>query len=190
MRKRLVSATAIIFLFLNGLKYKLQMVLKLYPELIWKHNCENVLKRKTLQLFRNLVIIEKLLANEWHGLAYNNDTLYEWLTNKPPLITFTGLLGQTKTVSPNRSSPKDLIENDEEVDVEQWSDHEDSKKPEKSESPSPTPKKKKKEDKPKFLKPKCNAEELLHVDCYLETKELWDKFNELGTEMIITKTGR
>ena len=83
-----------------------------------------------------------------------------------------------------------MIENDEEVDVEQWSDNEDSKKPEKSESPSPTPKKKRKEDKPKFLKPKCNSEELMHVDCYLETKELWDKFNELGTEMIITKTGR
>lgn len=26
--------------------------------------------------------------------------------------------------------------------------------------------------------------------CHLETKDLWDKFNELGTEMIITKTGR
>ncbi|XP_041377030.1 T-box transcription factor TBX20-like isoform X2 [Gigantopelta aegis] len=26
--------------------------------------------------------------------------------------------------------------------------------------------------------------------CRLETKELWDKFHELGTEMIITKTGR
>ena len=97
-------------------------------------------------------------------------------------------------------SPKEPLE--EEVDVEQWSDSEDQKK-----SPAPTselsdhknhetsassepPKKKKKEDKPKFLKPKCNSEELLHVDCYLETKELWDKFNELGTEMIITKTGR
>ena len=51
-------------------------------------------------------------------------------------------------------------------------------------------KKQKKEEKPKFLKPKCNSEELLGIDCYLETKELWDKFNELGTEMIITKTGR
>ena len=102
----------------------------------------------------------------------------------------TGLLGQTKTVSLNRSSPKHLIDHDEEVDVEQWSDNEDSKKPEKSEIEPSTPKKKRKEDKPKFLKPKCNAEELLNVDCYLETKELWDKFNELGTEMIITKTGR
>lgn len=40
------------------------------------------------------------------------------------------------------------------------------------------------------VKPKCNCEQLQHVDCHLETKELWDKFNELGTEMIITKTGR
>ncbi|KAF7258259.1 hypothetical protein EG68_04714 [Paragonimus skrjabini miyazakii] len=28
------------------------------------------------------------------------------------------------------------------------------------------------------------------VNCYLETKELWEKFSELGTEMIITKSGR
>lgn len=42
------------------------------------------------------------------------------------------------------------------------------------------------------VKPKitCNCEELLTVDCHLETKDLWDKFHDLGTEMIITKTGR
>lgn len=40
------------------------------------------------------------------------------------------------------------------------------------------------------VKPRCNSEHLRLVDCHLETKELWDKFNELGTEMIITKTGR
>ncbi|KER33014.1 hypothetical protein T265_12717, partial [Opisthorchis viverrini] len=28
------------------------------------------------------------------------------------------------------------------------------------------------------------------VECHLETRELWEKFNELGTEMIITKSGR
>lgn len=36
----------------------------------------------------------------------------------------------------------------------------------------------------------CNCEELSNNDCHLETKELWDKFHDLGTEMIITKTGR
>lgn len=40
------------------------------------------------------------------------------------------------------------------------------------------------------LKPKCNCSEMQKTECHLETKELWDKFNELGTEMIITKTGR
>ncbi|KAK0091355.1 hypothetical protein PV326_003342, partial [Microctonus aethiopoides] len=35
----------------------------------------------------------------------------------------------------------------------------------------------------------CNSDELRNVECHLETKDLWDKFNELGTEMIITKTG-
>ncbi|XP_023215038.1 T-box transcription factor TBX20-like isoform X1 [Centruroides vittatus] len=40
------------------------------------------------------------------------------------------------------------------------------------------------------LKPQCNCEELTKVECHLENKELWDKFHELGTEMIITKSGR
>ena len=38
--------------------------------------------------------------------------------------------------------------------------------------------------------PRCSSEELAKVDAKLETKELWEKFHELGTEMIITKTGR
>ncbi|KAK2708569.1 T-box transcription factor TBX20-like [Artemia franciscana] len=40
------------------------------------------------------------------------------------------------------------------------------------------------------LVPKCTCDELLAIECHLETKELWDKFHDLGTEMIITKTGR
>ena len=88
---------------------------------------------------------------------------------------------------------------DEEVDVEQCSDGEDAAgktangvvKEEANKSKEGAPnKKKKKEEKVRIMKPKCNCEELLSVDCFLETKELWDKFNELGTEMIITKTGR
>ncbi|CAL4066295.1 unnamed protein product, partial [Meganyctiphanes norvegica] len=38
------------------------------------------------------------------------------------------------------------------------------------------------------LEGSCNCEDLRQVHCHLETKELWDKFHELGTEMIITKT--
>ena len=34
------------------------------------------------------------------------------------------------------------------------------------------PKKQKKEEKPNFLKPKCNSEELLGIDCFLETREV------------------
>ncbi|QQP57451.1 Tbox protein H15like [Caligus rogercresseyi] len=37
---------------------------------------------------------------------------------------------------------------------------------------------------------KFNTEEMRYVTCTLETKELWDKFHDLETEMIITKTGR
>ncbi|GFT77792.1 t-box transcription factor TBX20 [Nephila pilipes] len=40
------------------------------------------------------------------------------------------------------------------------------------------------------LKPRCNCESLQGVECVLENKDLWDKFHELGTEMIITKSGR
>lgn len=31
---------------------------------------------------------------------------------------------------------------------------------------------------------------LMHANVALETKALWDKFHEQGTEMIVTKTGR
>ena len=54
---------------------------------------------------------------------------------------------------------------------------------------APSSKPKKKEEKVR-VKAKCNCEELINVECFLETKELWEKFHDLGTEMIITKTGR
>lgn len=38
--------------------------------------------------------------------------------------------------------------------------------------------------------PGAPSEEMAKISCSLETKELWDKFHELGTEMIITKSGR
>ncbi|CAG2117273.1 unnamed protein product, partial [Medioppia subpectinata] len=41
-----------------------------------------------------------------------------------------------------------------------------------------------------LCKPRCNCPELERVECRLENKDLWDRFHELGTEMIITKTGR
>ncbi|XP_043921028.1 T-box transcription factor TBX20 [Protopterus annectens] len=38
--------------------------------------------------------------------------------------------------------------------------------------------------------PGIPSEEMAKIGCSLETKELWDKFHDLGTEMIITKSGR
>ena len=35
-----------------------------------------------------------------------------------------------------------------------------------------------------------NCEAMGGIECHLETRELWEKFFDLGTEMIITKTGR
>lgn len=80
---------------------------------------------------------------------------------------------------------------DEDIDVEQVDDEE--KKKSCSSSPS-SPKaatmpKKRKDEKPR-VRNKCNCEELRYVDCVLETKDLWDKFHDYETEMIITKTGR
>ncbi|XP_018013147.1 T-box transcription factor TBX20 isoform X2 [Hyalella azteca] len=40
------------------------------------------------------------------------------------------------------------------------------------------------------LRVRGNCQDLESIPCHLETKELWEKFYELGTEMIITKTGR
>ena len=100
-----------------------------------------------------------------------------------------------------RLAPHLNHEDDDHVDVEQCSDGEDGQgskdsgrsgqadKAENGEG-SGMKKKKRKEEKVRVMKPKCNCPELMGVDCFLETKELWDKFNELGTEMIITKTGR
>ena len=48
----------------------------------------------------------------------------------------------------------------------------------------------KKEKKVKVLTGKTNCTDLDHVKCSLENKDLWDKFCEFGTEMIITRSGR
>ena len=104
-----------------------------------------------------------------------------------------------------RVAPHLNHEDDDHVDVEQCSDGEDqggqgdksgrSGQADKTDNEEGgtgggNKKKKRKEEKVRVMKPKCNCPELMGVDCFLETKELWDKFNELGTEMIITKTGR
>ena len=48
----------------------------------------------------------------------------------------------------------------------------------------------KKERKPKLMTGKSNCTDLDHIKCNLDNKDLWDKFCEFGTEMIITRTGR
>lgn len=51
-------------------------------------------------------------------------------------------------------------------------------------------KKDKKQEKSPAIVGKCNCEELQSIEAHLETKDLWEKFHGLGTEMIITKSGR
>ncbi|XP_014369706.2 T-box protein H15 [Papilio machaon] len=107
-------------------------------------------------------------------------------------------------VSSRQSSPASLSsaasscrspapDEDVEVDVEQCSDGERDASDHAVPSPAPSSELGER-DTPSPARPlpaiSCNCEELLTVDCQLETKELWDKFHDLGTEMIITKTGR
>ncbi|CAB3230849.1 unnamed protein product [Arctia plantaginis] len=94
--------------------------------------------------------------------------------------------------SPASSCRSPLLDEDVEVDVEQCSDGERDTSDHAAPSPAPSSGER---DTPSPARPlppatSCNCEELLSVDCQLETKELWDKFHDLGTEMIITKTGR
>ncbi|CAO1322917.1 unnamed protein product [Diamesa serratosioi] len=91
-------------------------------------------------------------------------------------------------------------ERDDDVDVEQCSDTETQSRSRTPRTPSnnsrSTPQSPSDEERltPEPSHPKvtgfCNSDDLRPIQCHLETKELWDKFHELGTEMIVTKTGR
>ncbi|XP_050670147.1 T-box transcription factor TBX20-like isoform X1 [Leptidea sinapis] len=99
------------------------------------------------------------------------------------------------SISSAASSRSPVLDEDVEVDVEQCSDGERDASDHAIPSPAPSSELGER-DTPSPARPlttpvtSCNCEELLSVDCQLETKELWDKFHDLGTEMIITKTGR
>ena len=47
-----------------------------------------------------------------------------------------------------------------------------------------------KKEKKSKVSEECSCEELSSIKCTLDNKDLWDKFCEFGTEMIITRTGR
>ena len=98
----------------------------------------------------------------------------------------------SNSVGINRSIDEDIDVEQVEVEADQNSDKTKSNKP--CSSPAGSPKaatmpKKRKDEKPR-VRNKCNCEELRYVECILETKDLWDKFHDYETEMIITKTGR
>lgn len=119
------------------------------------------------------------------------------------VVTEEALLGDEETENFESESAKSANEEDEEevdVDVEECSSVDDGpvhgvladdlgigKPPSRKCSKNGCNSDEKKQQR---LKTTCNSDELRDVECQLETKELWDKFNDLGTEMIITKTGR
>ena len=47
-----------------------------------------------------------------------------------------------------------------------------------------------KKEKKSKISEECHSEDLRSITCNLDNKDLWDKFCEFGTEMIITRTGR
>ncbi|XP_060595027.1 T-box transcription factor TBX20-like [Ruditapes philippinarum] len=90
-----------------------------------------------------------------------------------------------------------LVESATSLSSQKSPNSEELSSPRKGDTPSPTftPKVEDEQDSEDIdvvsptASPPC-CKELVDVECRLETKELWDKFHELGTEMIITKTGR
>lgn len=128
---------------------------------------------------------------------------YTWRT-----ITDIGLFLPTEKLPETSIKSEDELENGadieaEDIDIDVVSDKEDcdldsskdpldrlgSKSPESTSSDSHSNHKDTKSAKLK-MKTKGNCPDLESVHCTLETQELWEKFFDLGTEMIITKTGR
>lgn len=90
------------------------------------------------------------------------------------------------------SDKEDLDLSNQKSDVEVLLDRSGSKSPESTSGDPQGPPLKDHSNKSTKLEMKSrgNCQELESVECHLETKDLWEKFYELGTEMIITKTGR
>ncbi|CAG4944287.1 unnamed protein product [Colias eurytheme] len=117
------------------------------------------------------------------------------VARSPTFIDPVSRQSSPASISSAASSRSPVPDEDVEVDVEQCSDGERDASDHAIPSPAPSSELGER-DTPSPARPlappvtSCNCEELLSVDCQLETKELWDKFHDLGTEMIITKTGR
>lgn len=95
------------------------------------------------------------------------------------------VVGETSRTSPSPSSLSDIETSSKNDDLDEEEDDVDDAEPAKKSSKNSTS-----SQRASLVKARCNCDQLLQIDCHLETKELWDKFHELGTEMIITKTGR
>lgn len=92
-------------------------------------------------------------------------------------------MGATAAAASGSPSPPLEYERDSPVDVSSTSEAGSASGGAGSSAVTPPPRN------PQLME-RWSSEEMRHIQCHLETKELWDKFNDLGTEMIITKTGR
>merc|ERR1712223_583835 len=126
--------------------------------------------------------------------AIMNNERGSGLIRPTPMTENTKLGNYFKSSFAPQMSPKEPNSNNEEdVDVEQWSDGEDQKSSQSpisqssletnsnknpTQSPKEIPKKKKKEDKPKFLKPKCNRQGAIRIRSVRH--RIWRLNDELG----------
>ena len=92
-------------------------------------------------------------------------------------------------MSEAKKEAQDEAEEDEEVDVDVDVEEEDESQGLIVPDMIAEDKLKRKEKRPKVVE-QSTCPDLDTVHCTLENKELWDKFCEFGTEMIITRTGR
>ncbi|KAL4235428.1 T-box transcription factor tbx20 [Mactra antiquata] len=107
------------------------------------------------------------------------------MSSKASAFSIAAIIGEQPLKRASDNVSPSVSDSDSESIRDTDSVHEDCKSPAESGTFSPSG-----PDSPVSVQCSNTTESLPLVKCKLETRELWEKFNELGTEMIITKTGR
>ncbi|GBM37460.1 hypothetical protein AVEN_263138-1 [Araneus ventricosus] len=134
--------------------------------------------------------IDSLISRS-QQMPYSDDSCNESCCSEEPLLS-PPLLSPLEKLVESTASPGQLIQTTSRTEDLPSSQKKEPLSPKGSPEKAESRKSPSKQSAPKDprLQPKCNCEELQRVEAILETKDLWEKFYELGTEMIITKTGR
>ncbi|GFU03398.1 t-box transcription factor TBX20 [Nephila pilipes] len=132
--------------------------------------------------------IDSLISRS-QQMPYSDDSCNESCCSEEPLLS-PPLLSPLEKLVERTTSPGQLIQTVSRAEELPQGQKKEPPSPKESPEKSENRKSPCKQPKDPRLLPKCNCEELQRVEAILETKDLWEKFYELGTEMIITKTGR